>query len=135
MTGTKCYKAVSDCHQTGVLQSFTAHGDYTVTYTPGEEAVAPIGGLLVFDTYERARSFVSYSAWPIALYQIWEAKGFDAVELPSYRAGSCETEIYQMVWGETCKQRPWMPPWQWPSGTKAFKRVKLVKRVDSQGKS
>lgn len=130
MTGTKCFKVVQE--NDGELRSSLSHGVYTVVYKPSEEVEARVGGLLVFTSYENARRYAPY----LGEHQIWEAEGFDKVTLPPRRA--------KVAWGRNLDADSYERAWKgdssisdghlkWPRGTKAFKRVKLVKKVDSQG--
>jgi hypothetical protein len=114
-------------------QSIYANTSYQV----GEWATAPIGGLLAFDTLERARLFLEGRSY----WHIFEAEAEDPVDLPHL----CllpfllnRAEYVCAVW--TIPEKELLRKQEehavpiaglsvWPSGTLAFKRVKLLEEI------
>ena len=124
--GTTCYKIVTTGGTVG-LRSLFIHGDYTVIYTPGVESVALIGGLLVFETLATVKEYARAFGWINGRDELWEAEGNDEVVLPPFRAAGGVPRHYPAIWGLPCTSMPMQM--KWPTGTKAFKQVKLTRRI------
>jgi hypothetical protein len=101
--------------------SAVAAGELQVTYPPREWVEAPVGGLLAFRTLEQAREWARAREGG----EIWEADGESPVALPP-RALAYPARVDQAVsiWDG------YPVGVDWPSGTVAFERIRLLKRVD-----
>lgn len=124
--GTKCYKIVTT-GPNGLTSCYASH-DYQMAYAPDVETVAAVGGLLMFATLEAASTF----HWTCGVSHdgLWEVEALEEITLPPFRAGSGCGEDYPSVWDGTYTPLPRQIEWVWPPETKAFRRVKLMRRVD-----
>ncbi len=121
------YKVVRRCN--GKLVSLTAQGKYAVEYSTEEFAEAPIGGLLTFADQKNAFTCKASDT------EIWECEGQQQVKLPLWRVswlGALQgaEDIVEKVWspkGNSLSGLPYLL--EWPQGTLAFKRVKLLRKV------
>jgi hypothetical protein len=123
----------------GRLWSACARDGLLCEYVPGQWAAAPVGGLLVFRSAGEARRWLRESGAEYAL-EIWLADCEDPVRLPAIGVGfPWVKQIMEYVWthGDVPTDRD--SAWQtygpileldWPAGTLAFRRVRLICRVD-----
>jgi hypothetical protein len=100
-------------------------GKLKVEYRPEYWTEASIGGLLAFDNLVSARRFALRSlryTWP---GQIWLADADEQVSLPS-TALACPDEYFaRLLW-----EGKFTGGLQWPEGTVAFRKLRLVRRID-----
>ena len=118
----RVYKVV--LNKGGRLVSSLARGKAQVEYRPGKWSKAPrwlqMEGyhLLVFDNKEDALIYLLDTPGG----ECWEAEGEEEVPLPySYLLVDLEKGWPKEDWRGK--------GWEWPRGTKMFKRVRLIRRV------
>jgi hypothetical protein len=129
----RCYKVVR--MEQGRLWSACARDDLKCEYIPRQWTTAPVGGLLVFRTKKDAERWV-YECGAGYAFQVWLADCEDPVPLPETGLG--------YPWIKWIAERVWAsgaaPRWaegrygpildaDWPAGTLAFRKVKLVRKV------
>jgi hypothetical protein len=135
----QCYKVVR--MEQGRLWSACARDELQCEYVPGQWTTAPVGGLLVFRSEKDARRWVRECGAEYA-FQIWLADCEDLVRLPAIGVGSpWVKQIAEYVWtnGDVPPDRD--SAWQkygpileldWPAGTLAFRKVKLICKCDGK---
>ena len=117
------YKVVWEKRR-GVFVSSTASDELEVRYRIGRWTEAPIGGLLCWDSLERATKFRIYNR----RFVTFEAKVEDPIPLPPIRAVCPDLlDCAEHIWLR--HQDPYCDNANWPSGTMAFRRVRLLKRL------
>jgi hypothetical protein len=97
-----------------------------VIYYPGRWVTAPFGGLLVWAE--------EYKAKLPEFEELWKAEVEEQVPLPPYKVRLNSTNPYEMYnlarrlwWGGENLDPIYLD--EWPAGTEAWKRVKLVERL------
>jgi len=104
-----------------------------VHYIPGRWTKAPVGGLLVFESKETALSFVNPQGLPLdrkRYWELWLASARSPVDLP-------EERLCLFMSSSKNRRRFWQDgkiPWllrsgPWPPGTKAYKFVRLERKL------
>lgn len=95
---------------------------YSVLYPPGEWVKASIGGCLVFEHENDAETFrFGTSHW-----ETWVVSVEGKVPLPATMARGWGRSAIEALWsGAETGNR--LDPW--PKGTKAYKKVKLLRKV------
>lgn len=100
---TTAWKVLSRDVDTGDLLSCVMMGPAQVRYPEGVWVEAPVGGILVFETREKAREFTRGWGFIDVVLVIREVEVEDEVELPKHRGD-----------------------FRWPRGTQAYRRVRLI---------
>ena len=129
----KHYKVVWK-NQTGAAFSCGVLGPFVVLYTPGKWAQARIGGLLVLDNLKDAIELASGDSQ----FEIWEVSVKQPVDLPEKRMDTNQMlrhkRVVDSLWLD--RKLPDSTPKEvinsmkpWPDGTKAFKHVRLERRI------
>jgi len=127
---TKYYKVVQvsqrqnrKCYQSYCAKSLPA--ELVVRYKVHRWVEAPLGGLLVFDDYDVACKYII----PSVRHEVWQVSVKDEILLPARRQylGINNAQSYQQIWKITDAARIGYP--FWPYGTRAFKYIKLLKKV------
>lgn len=121
----------------GCYHSAIVHNEiFAKEYKVGEWTVSTIGGLLVFFSKEAAIGFRNYyvRSTPTKIFEV-EASG--VVTLPKYGCGgfhwpAVSIDYIERLWSGGSLAE-WDAPLAWPSGTLAFKKVKLIKEVTHNG--
>ncbi len=105
-----------------------------VQYQVGEFATAPVGGLLCFVELEHAKVFQQYCNSVLAhvkvgrSFQVFRCEAEEPVTLPPHKADCKARYCIEECWAGKYDGLEDMRPW--PPGTVAFKRVKLLERVE-----
>ena len=109
------YKVVTIDKQSAQIKT----KDFIVQYKVGEFVTAPIGGLLVFRKVEDAKQFATQ--YNRRVYKV-TCKG--RIPLPFSRCYLNDSpECFKQIWGKKTSGKL-----SWPTGTQAFKQVKLLAR-------
>ena len=132
--GVKCYKVVSNF---GSGEYYSAHASdiaapsssskFRLRYTINETTVAPVGGLLVFKTFERALEFAS-----VGVHDVFEGFAEYPVELPEkrFKIGALRTEFSEHIEDLWKTKKSDHDTSAWPSGTLAFKKFTPTTLMD-----
>lgn len=111
----RCWKVVKKDNDK--FWSSHAENDLRVEYEIGKWAKSPIGGLLVFrqkrfaDTFNKNGKFL-----------VFECEALEEVKLPYARSCSWDLLLALSIW----RKPPRRSMGGWPSGSKAFRLVKLL---------
>ena len=122
----KCFKVVTKDFDRLVSYIDTLPPGLLTTYIPGEWVEAPVGGLICCNSEYAAANMAFGSA------QVWEAEGEEFMELPINwhdPFGLHGQEDAGRYWDEEGSRDDCFKD-GWPPGTIAFKRIKLVRRVE-----
>jgi len=117
----------------GRRTSCSAYGykSLTVEYHHGKWTKATIGGLLVFDNEEDAVAFAEYLHMPpLCYWELWFANAYWPIRLPRERPDIwlSSNEDLKSLW-KTKAPRIGAQAGPWPAGTKAYKFVRLERRL------
>ena len=137
MISTVAYKVVRRTEQGTLASCLMDHPELTVQYRPGEWAEAPVGGLLVFSSWAYADGFAcGLRAKTRNHYEVWESEAEGPVQLPDLRVACTDmVNAVKWLWGHPCL-RPVADEIRlggfdrWPTGTWAFRRVRVLRRCD-----
>ena len=129
------YKVVRRTEQGTLVSCLMDHPELLVEYKPGEWAEAPVGGLLAFWSWASADGFAQgLHAMTHEQYEVWESEAEEPVRLPDLRVACTDmVNAVKWLWRHPCLQ-PVADEIRlggfgsWPTGTQAFKRVRLLKR-------
>jgi len=129
------YKVVRRTERGALVSCSTDHPELTVQYRPGEWAEAPVGGLLVFSSWAYADGFAcGLRAKTRNHYEVWESEAEEPVRLPDLRVACTDmVNAVKWLWRHPCLQ-PVADEIRlggfdrWPTGTWAFRRVRLIRR-------
>ena len=125
----------------GRLWSACARDELQCEYIPNQWVTAPVGGLLVFRSQKDAKRWMRECGAEYA-FQIWLADCEDPVRLPAIGIGYPWVRwIAEYVWanGDVPSDRD--SAWKtygpileldWPSGTLAFRKVRLVAKCNEE---
>lgn len=126
------YKVVENIE--GSYYSSHAEGRYSIRYLPEVFVEAPVGGLLVFDTFKQASEILPPRDRMIRvnrMMEVWKVEVEQPVKLPEH--AFINTGIYpvglrlfERLWGGEIIDDWGMVPW--PEGTEAYKYVKLIEQ-------
>ena len=99
-------------------------------YVEWEWVEASVGGLLVFDDEDLAIDFACKLFHDLPT-QVWECDVEGEVKLPAFRVCSRDVgdlpELVRRLWEQGLGW--FVGADYWPRGTRAFKRVRLVRRI------
>jgi len=104
-----------------------------IEYKPNEWVSGKYGPILVFDRFEHAAHFRN-KVCRTNCAQIWECEVEDEVKLPpkcisvNEITTGLEPQVIKEFWRDG-KASTFLSTYNWPTGTKAFKRIKLTKKV------
>ena len=127
---TQYYKVVDE-YPDGYFSVYAA-GRFRTKYNINEWTEATIGGLLVFENLEAAKTFVNNRRY----FHIFKCEVEQPVELPPYRSdsGMWRSDFIAKFWDknisvEELRSRLPVEISQWPDHTAAFKRVKITEQI------
>ena len=131
------FKVVRRTEQGTLVSCLMDHPELLVEYKPGEWAEAPVGGLLVFSSRASADGFAQrLRAKTHNRYEVWECEAEESVLLPGLRVACTDmVNAVKWLWGHPCL-RPVADEIRlggfgsWPTGTWAFRRVRLIRRCE-----
>lgn len=108
-----------------------SESNYYTKYIKGEFVEAPIGGLLVYSSFDTAYNTFKNSSLTRYL-KLWEVEVEDEVNIGHYRldVGRPKFDEDVLSYWTSCYTANYFSRWylfRWPADTKAFKRVKLVR--------
>ena len=113
-----------------IYTSAWIYGKYAVEYEIGKETVAPVGGLLVFKTFERADE---WGRQMFLNYQVLKVRAYEPVELFKAANTNCfygrKTAMQQFWNPKTRSQLVKSEGYDWPLGTLAFRRIIPTKEM------
>jgi len=124
---TEVYKVVRRT-SLGTLESALVfpYNKLCTWYRTDKWAKAPVGGLLVFEDYQSALRFVEASGkYPD--WEIWLADAYRPIRLPEKKPWTVRMEDLRQCW-QTKKVNGFYST-KWPSGTRAYKFVRLKRRL------
>ena len=108
-----------------------------IEYEPGKWVRSKIGGILVFTTQKAAIELLDYLKCNAKL-EIWSCDTKYQVNLPKYRLGVIPDISYvKALWNgvfddpEQWEYGAWYYLYSWPSGSRAYRQVKLLSKVFS----
>jgi len=103
------------------------HPKFNVFYKVGDWIEAPVGGLLVFDNLPDASIFRHFFVGDVTI-RVFKVKVKNEVDLPPFGLYEAKDEDIVNLWNnEVVSRRARIG--EWPSGTRAFKKVKLLGEV------
>lgn len=123
------YKVTTRKNRSAVAYGTELEHDYSTT----EETVAHTGGLCVFRTLQQAMSFASGGS-PGGI--IWKARCRQRVPLPFGGLPISrfnDPRAVDLLWTTPANQVPLLSLCSWPTGTLAFRRVRLLEQVYPTG--
>lgn len=127
---TTAWKVLSRDVDTGDLLSCVMMGPAQVRYPEGVWVEAPVGGILVFETREKAREFTRGWGFSDVVFVIREVEVEDEVELPKHREpGGMTLDELRELWAGKIPERfvkQYVYDFRWPRGTQAYRRVRLI---------
>jgi len=131
------YKVVRRTENGALVSCLMDHPELIVQYHPGEWTEAPVGGLLVFSSRASADGFAQrLLAKTHNRYEVWECEAEESVLLPGLRVACTDmVNAVRWLWGHPCL-RPVADEIRlggfgsWPVGTRAFRRVRILRRCD-----
>lgn len=113
-----------------IYKSCWIYGKYAVEYEIGKETVAPVGGLLVFDTFERADN---WGRQMFLVYKVLKVRAYEPVKLFLAANTNCfrnSKVSMQQFWNPKTKSRIVKESgYEWPIGTLAFRRIIPTKEM------
>ena len=131
---TQYYKVVAEYHD-GYFSVYAA-GRFFTKYNINEWTEATIGGLLVFENLEAAKTFANNGGEDFNGFRIFKCEVEQPVELPPYRSdsGMWRSDFIAKFWDknisvEELRSRLHVEISQWPDHTAAFKRVKITEQI------
>jgi len=116
-------------NRAGRLFSAFIKSPFDLEYIPGQWTEARIGGILVFTHKIFAVNF-SYS---VQSNEIWSCEVDGQVELPPFRVlvKCVSRDALIDIWTNQCRTKMSKNTLaNWPAGTVAYERVKLVEKID-----
>lgn len=136
MNNTKQYYKVVEEYPDGYYSTYAFH-KFRTKYNINEWAEAAIGGLLVFDDLNSAKTFASTAT---SFTRCFKCEVEQPVNLPAYRsdAGIWRLDFIAKFWdlNTSYDELHWDSVYSinvdidhWPNHTAAFKRVKLTEQI------
>jgi hypothetical protein len=129
------YKVVRN--ENGKLLSAVVDPPLCLEYKPGKWVRATIGGILVFTTKRAAIEAMKYLNFEADL-ELWSCDTRHLVKLPKYRLlGLPDISYVEALWARKFDS---LHEWEygiwhylsyWPAGTRAYREVKLLRKVFS----
>jgi hypothetical protein len=119
-----------------LLSAVMDRPELCIEYQPGKWVRAKIGGILVFPTKKAAIESLNYLNFT-ANQEVWSCDTRYLVRLPKYRLViTYDINNVKALWKgsldnlDLWQLRIWYPYLgYWPTGTKAYREVKLLKKV------
>lgn len=105
----------------------------TRSYSETRKTTARVGGLTAFTTLELARAFRDVQS--DASLEIWFVHCWTPISLPSCRAVIPTMARVQYLWeggSRPCTRPTIMDYVWWPHGTRAFRSMRLVRKIDDE---